>query len=47
LRFVPRPPNWITTVGSDTAGASSSSRSPPDYEFATDTSRPPSRLRHL
>ena len=33
------PPRWITAVGSGTAGACSNSRSPPDYEFATD--RPP------
>lgn len=33
---VPLPLNWLTTVGSGTAGACSNSRSPPDYEFATD-----------
>lgn len=33
---VPRPPRWITTVGSGTVAACSSSRSPPDYEFAAD-----------
>jgi len=27
----------ITTVGSGTAGTRSNSRSPPDYEFATDS----------
>ena len=32
----PLPLHWITTVGSSTVGACSSSRSPPDYEFATD-----------
>jgi len=36
-RPVPLPPRWIATVGGGTAGAPSSSRSPTDYEFATDS----------
>jgi hypothetical protein len=36
VRSVPLPRHWITTGGSGTAGACSNSRSPPDYDFATE-----------